>query len=368
MVEESEIFRNTLFAFEAKAWYRSNLIHVKLRKIFRQRDKVFSTMLTEMARGIVTPETQYRLQQCMRPLDAIHGIRPTVLYCTNQKTDLLNSAALAQLPHEINKFVARDKTQVSVKLREKEDVEAAQEELNNNAFWDDCLATRELSLKLNAQVMLLKNLHDLDLQNGSRGVIVGFKHRDKIIKDLETEKGYLVRGAQEREIEEIEEKIGKLQRQDHTSFPVVRFINNQEEVIIPESFVAKIPGVGECIRVQVPLKLAWAITIHKSQGMTLDFVIVNIEDAFAPGQAYTAISRVRSLDGLEIQGGINPQKIVVSGRVQKFDEDVMGIDILPGANVMDGSMSSLEWRKKTDKCFRCHQVGHWMQDCPNRRY
>lgn len=85
-----------------------------------------------------------------------------------------------------------------------------------------------------------------------------------------------------------------------TLLPVVRFADGQEWTIPPVRFSTHFHGQGECTRAQVPLKLAWAITVHKSQGMSLDSVRLSLRDMFADGQAYVALSRARSLQGLSV--------------------------------------------------------------------
>uniref|UniRef100_A0A1A9ZDD6 ATP-dependent DNA helicase n=1 Tax=Glossina pallidipes TaxID=7398 RepID=A0A1A9ZDD6_GLOPL len=119
----------------------------------------------------------------------------------------------------------------------------------------------ELYLKVNAQVMLLKNLNiSSGLVNGARGVVV------RIEKGL----------------------------------PVVRFKNKIEYTCKQEKWIIKTPSGGTVTRRQVPLKLAWAFSIHKSQGLTLDCVEMSLSKVFEAGQAYVALSRAKSLDSLRI--------------------------------------------------------------------
>jgi hypothetical protein len=105
----------------------------------------------------------------------------------------------------------------------------------------------------------------------------------------------------------------------------------REEVIRPEAFEKQVYLVGVCVRVQVPLSLAWALTIHKSQGLTLDFVIVDLAGAFAEGQVYVALSRARSREGLQVRN-FAPDRVRTNRRVQQLYE-ILDTAAGPGSHV-----------------------------------
>jgi hypothetical protein len=173
----------------------------------------------------------------------------------------------------------------------------------NHLKYLQCSTT--LKLKVGAQVMLLVNMPRLGLANGSRGIVIRFEdfftlHKTAVpTRVLQT--GYRMDGFN---------SLAYFQNnalQDRISIPVVRFLNGWELPIFPQCWTAsdKLPdgGTVEMTRAQIPLALAWATTIHKSQGQTLDCVIADISDCFASGQAYVALSRCKSPENMQILAG-----------------------------------------------------------------
>jgi hypothetical protein len=153
-----------------------------------------------------------------------------------------------------------------------------------------CLAQENLRFKLGAQVMFVKNNYEVGYVNGTRGTIVGFTDKDiPIVQTL---------GGPKIEANPVEWQIAE-----------------------EGKVLAKIT--------QIPLRLAWAITIHKSQGMSLDTVEIDLSKSFEVGMGYVALSRVRSLDGLSILGlndtalAINKDVLVFDQALQKASEKVV---------------------------------------------
>jgi ATP-dependent DNA helicase PIF1 len=146
-----------------------------------------------------------------------------------------------------------------------------------------------LNLKVGAQVILLRNLDVKNmLANGSRGVVEGFVNR----YDQLTER--------------------------HTILPVVRFLSGKEYVVGYHDFETCLDTEGVTVhRRQLPLKLGWGMTIHRAQGMTLDRAIIDLPEAFVPGHAYVALSRLKSLDGLSLSR-FSEKSLYVSSKVQEF--------------------------------------------------
>ncbi len=143
------------------------------------------------------------------------------------------------------------------------------------------LAPEELELKLGAEVMFVANNFGAGFVNGSRGQVVDFKD----------------------------------------SWPLVKIAGGRLVKVEPHSWSLTEDGKVRAEVTQLPLRLAWAITIHKSQGMSLDAAEIDLAKAFTPGMGYVALSRVRSLDGLYLQG-LNNMAMAMHPLVHQFDADL----------------------------------------------
>lgn len=191
----------------------------------------------------------------------VNGISATKLFPIRASVDYINSAKLLGLKKNIKKYEMEFKYKERTAdepfgVRDKKEIK---DMIDKNSQ-----VGLEVEIAIGAQVMLLYNMDvDAKMVNGSRGVV-----------------------------EAIDEKSG--------GFPVVRFMNGKKYLIEPHDWIYKHPK-GDVLYRQMPLKLAWAISQHKSQGMTLDLVEADIGSSiFEYGQTYTTLSRVRSLEGLFI--------------------------------------------------------------------
>ncbi|NXO01566.1 PIF1 helicase, partial [Rhinopomastus cyanomelas] len=237
----------TKFCFQAKSWRKCIHINIELTEVRRQTDKTFISLLSEVRLGRCTEEVTRQLMQTAANRSERDGILATRLCTHKDDVELTNERRLQQLPGEVHTFEALDSDPMLVKLIDAQ-----------------CPVGGRVELKLGAQVMLAKNLDvSQGLVNGARGVVIGFQS-------------------------------------EHKGLPKVRFLCGITQVIKSEKWVFKGPSGVHLSRQQLPLKLAWAISIHKSQGMSLDCVEISLSRVFESGQAYVALSRARSLAGLRV--------------------------------------------------------------------
>ncbi|XP_051664529.1 ATP-dependent DNA helicase PIF1 [Manacus candei] len=237
----------TKFCFQAKSWRKCIHINMELTEVRRQTDKTFVSLLSAIRLGRCTEEVTRQLMQTATNRSERDGILATRLCTHKDDVEITNERRLQQLSGEVHTYEALDSDPMLVKLIDAQ-----------------CPVGGRVELKLGAQVMLAKNLDvSQGLVNGARGVVVGFESEQK-------------------------------------GLPKVRFLCGVTQVIRMEKWVFKGPSGVHLSRQQLPLKLAWAISIHKSQGMSLDCVEISLSRVFESGQAYVALSRARSLAGLRV--------------------------------------------------------------------
>ncbi|KAL1496255.1 hypothetical protein AB1Y20_016218 [Prymnesium parvum] len=260
------------YAFQTVFWRRAEFEVHQLSAVHRTKAPLLLEALMHMRQGRAHARSIAELLVATRrPLPLRDGIEPTTLYTTRRAVAKENEQQLKQLDAATrHNYDAVDSARVDDRARN-----VTVEGLMKDAFFTStCPVPKQLELRVGAQVMLLMNEPDVGearLVNGSRGVVVGFQY-DGEHKD---------------------------------DFPVVRFLEGRVKVVTPEKFEKKLYLKGELARVQVPLALAWALTVHKAQGATIDYLRVDLAGCFVEGQAYVAISRASSLEGLQI---VNMQK------------------------------------------------------------
>jgi len=256
------------FAFTAESWKQADFEVCYLTDQYRQADKVFNDILTGIRKGELNDEQKQILRD--RVVDDVSGVDAVRLDTHNAKVDKINEMKLDRLPGKPNLY------EMTADGNEKAII----------ALKKNCLSPERLFLKVGAPVLFTKNDKDKQWVNGSQGKVTEvMEHGIKVLTDGDE----VIVG-----IEEWERSEG--------------YGRNKKSI-------AKVR--------QLPVKLGYAITIHKSQGMTLDAAIIDVSNVFACGHAYVALSRVKSLDNVYFQGRLTGGFLNVDEEVQEFDKKIL---------------------------------------------
>ena len=280
------------FCFESDDWnsvfHRDNQIEFK--KIFRQTDEIYSTILNQIREGKIKRKSNDLLVQYVgREKDQKLIAEPTKLFPTKNKVEQINIMRMSALNGEEKEFKIRYMNDLEMTKSEKEtrrqftqqDIQIELDFLAGNLMCE-----KEMKLKLGAQVMCIINIKsetgDILICNGSQGIITEFC--------------------------------------ELTSCPKVKYNNGIQMLMTRHVWASdKIPGIGVS---QIPLILSWALTIHKSQGATLDAAEIDVGSGiFECGQTYVALSRVKSLEGLYLTS-FDAKRIRINKKVKEYYESL----------------------------------------------
>ncbi len=254
------------FAFVSSAWASAKPVVCYLSEQHRQADTVLLELLSALRSGTIAPSHREHLN--MRSVSVPENITNSVtkLFSHNADVDRINTQALNKINSAEEKFHMKSSGQKHL-------VEQLQK---------GCLSPKDLVLKKGAIVMFTKNSTTGGFVNGTLGQVIGF------------------------------ESIGR-------PYPIVKTKQGRKITAEPMDWMIEDNGVAIARISQIPLRLAWAMTVHKSQGMSLDAAFVDLRSAFVEGQGYVALSRVRTLDGLFL-AGYNEQALTVHPTVLAYDE------------------------------------------------
>ena len=233
------------FSFMSQSWLDANLTICYLTDQYRQTDNTLNTILNEIRTGDISQNSIDILSSNKVELDVEE---PTKLYTHNMDVDRINLEHLRAIKGKKENYKASIKGNLKLAETVKRSI----------------MAPENLELKIGSKVMFVKNNHEKGYLNGSLGNVI---------------------------------------RYDSDGLPVVRLLNGYEITAEHEDW--RIEDESGKLLVsfqQVPLRLAWAITVHKSQGMTLDAAEMDLSKTFEKGQGYVALSRVKSLSGLNLKG------------------------------------------------------------------
>ena len=305
--------RDVKFAFDASTWNTSIDHTIGLKEIFRQRDPEFARMLNEMRLGQISSETERAFKALSRPLKFDDGVDMAQLYPTRAQVESSNASRLRALPGEVMRYDAADSGDRVVR----------------DKLLANMMAPKSLELKVGAQVMLIKNW-DESLVNGSLGKVIAFSDERGFEMSNGQDYGFEMNDA----MAKAKRKLKAFSAEPETrgqKYPVVQFItiNGSHRTVLcqPEEWKVELPnGEIQAKRSQLPLILAWALSIHKAQGQTLERVTVDLGRVFEKGQAYVALSRATSQHGLQVLH-FNKAKVMAHPRVCTFYQQLYSAEL-----------------------------------------
>jgi len=254
------------FAWQSDAWRELDLQSCYLEEKFRQDDNRLIKVLDDIRNAKVSDTTIEILNSCINrklPID----FTPTKLYTHNFDADRVNNQELDKLEGEehIFHYISKGATKYVEKI------------------FKTSLVLEVVKLKKDAVVIFIKNSIEKDFVNGTIGVVIGFDKEGMPL--VKTSSGRIIK---------VEEDDWIVENDDGEKLATVT---------------------------QIPLRLAWAITIHKSQGMTLDLAQIDLSKTFEVGQGYVALSRVKTIEGLQLLG-LNSMALKVDPLILRIDKPI----------------------------------------------
>ncbi|MEK7124396.1 MAG: PIF1 family DEAD/DEAH box helicase [Patescibacteria group bacterium] len=281
-----------LFAYKSPVWQELNMTVCYLTEQYRQGNDE----LTEVLNAIRTQKIDDKIKNHLnsRRNAQVGPQNNARLYCHNVDVDAENYRELGKIKDKEEHFymISRGIPAVAASLK------------------NGCLAPEKLTLKKGASVMFVRNNFDKGYINGTLGRVLGF---------------------------------------DKEKYPIVADNSGRKFLASPETWKIEENGKKIASITQIPLRLAWAITVHKSQGMTLDSAEIDLSDAFERGMGYVALSRVKSLSGMRLLGfndislQVNEDVLAFDTKLQEASEKAV-LEIPP--DFLEGKKSDIKIEKK----------------------
>ena len=271
-----QAYRSSLYFFESYALKEAGFRMIEFTKVYRQTDNEFLTILNEIRRGVLTDESYEELKKQYDPHYDTNEPGMLILCTHNEQAERTNAKRLEDMEGDLYCFEG---------------------DIQGNFKQSNCPVEYTINLKVGAQVMFLVNDNKNGRYcNGTIGEVVRCEYRGD----------------------------------DFTYDTVWVMLNNDPDDVVKvtpnqwDNFEYKINENGEVVKesvgkfTQLPLKLAWAITVHKSQGLTFDKIVVNLSRSFCPGQVYVALSRCRTLENTHFVSMFLKSQVTTDRHINKF--------------------------------------------------
>lgn len=294
------------YFFDAHSWKQLDSLTIELNKVYRQEDQDFVDMLNIIRSGTRDKNVISKINERYEEAKEIEGV--ITLTTHNNQANEINEKKLVALESQIQELSANV----------------------TGTFPESAFPTPEcIRLKEGAQVMFLRNHSEGLYYNGKLGIVTRLHENFIKVKGLDDETTLIVEPVEWTNSRyEVDETTDKIIKNDVGSFT------------------------------QYPLRLAWAVTVHKSQGLTFDQVILDLAKTFASGQLYVALSRCRSLDGMFLLSKIRPENIITEKRIIKYYEQAQDIEL--AIQQLPSAKESYE-RKYILKAFRFEMLYSYIE-------
>ena len=252
------------FAFHAKAWKKLNPVVCYLTTEYRHIGDSLSLLLRDMRSGIL--EDHHKESLLASTKKSVAHTTHTKLFTHNEDVDRINNAEYSLIEDDEKVFEMTTKGKANLV----------------DSLIQNCLAPEILKLKIGTRVMFVKNDQGKRYNNGTLGVVTKFTN---------------------------------------LNFPIVETIAGEEITVTQDVWRIEEDGKIKAEIKQLPLRYAWAITVHKSQGMTLDAAQIDLSKTFTFGMGYVALSRVRTIEGIELLG-FHDDALLMHPEILRLDKDL----------------------------------------------